>query len=116
LDLTTKDQQDGWNALERLLRIARTDTGQARRVASFLLAWRNAEENGGWDPTDLWNVDAAIADDMLTVVRLIRYSHHSIAPSFGRRQTRVTSAMFGTRHPCLISRSEARQSYLRLTP
>jgi hypothetical protein len=24
--------------------------------------------------------------------------------------------MFGTRHPCLISRSEARQSYLRLTP
>ena len=31
------------------------DTGQARRVASFLLAWHNAEENGGWDPTDLWS-------------------------------------------------------------
>jgi len=75
MDLTTKDQQDGWNALERLLRIGRKDTGQARRVANFLLAWHNAEENGGWDPTDLWNVDAAIADDMLTVVRLIRDSH-----------------------------------------
>jgi hypothetical protein len=62
LDLTTKDQQDGWNAL------ARQDTGQARRVANFLLAWHNAEENGGWDPVDLWNVDAAIADDMLTVI------------------------------------------------
>jgi hypothetical protein len=33
-----------------LLRIARQDTGQARRVANFLLAWHNAEENGGWDP------------------------------------------------------------------
>ena len=75
MDLTTKDQQDGWNALERLLRIARQDTGQARRVANFLLAWHNAEENGGWDPVDLWNVDAAIADDIQTVVRLIRESH-----------------------------------------
>jgi hypothetical protein len=48
---------------------------QARRVANFLLAWHNAEENGGWDPVDLWNVDAAIADDIQTVVRLIRESH-----------------------------------------
>src|SRR5271155_1772591 len=74
LDLTTKDQQDGWNALERLLRIARQDTGQARRVANFLLAWHNAEENGGWDPVDVWNVDADIAEDILTVTRLIRDS------------------------------------------
>jgi hypothetical protein len=44
-------------------------------VADFLLAWHNAAENGGWDPTDLWNVDAAIADDMLAVVRFIRESH-----------------------------------------
>jgi hypothetical protein len=75
LDLSTKNQRDSWNALERLFRIARKDTGQARRVASFLLAWHNAGENGGWDLTDLWNVDAPIADDMLTVVRLIRDSH-----------------------------------------
>jgi len=75
LDLTTTDQQAGWHALERLLRVAQQDTGQALRVANFLLAWHNAEENGGWDPIDLWNVDAAIADDMLTVMRLIRDSH-----------------------------------------
>ena len=75
MDLTTKDQQDGWNALERLLRIGRKDSGQAQRVANFLLAWHNAEENGGWDPTDLWSVDASIAEDMLIVVRLIRDSH-----------------------------------------
>jgi len=38
------------------LQVARQDTGQARRVANFLPAWHNAEENGGWDPVDLWNV------------------------------------------------------------
>lgn len=75
MDLTTKTEQASWLVLERLLRVARQDTGQARRVANFLLAWHNAEENGGWDPVDLWNVDAAIADDMLTVVSLIRDSH-----------------------------------------
>lgn len=61
-------------ALIRLLAIACRDTGQSRRVADFLLAWHNAEENGGWDPTDLWNVDAAVADDMVAVLRLIRES------------------------------------------
>jgi ParB family transcriptional regulator, chromosome partitioning protein len=75
MDLSTPDQQDAWLAPERLLRITRQDTGQARRVANFLLARHNAEENGGWDPVDLWSVDTAIADDMLLVVRLIRDSH-----------------------------------------
>ena len=75
MDLTRPQDQEAWAALARLLRIARTDTGQARRVANFLLAWHNAEENGGWDPTDLWNVDSAIADDILSVMRLIRESH-----------------------------------------
>ena len=36
--------------------------------------WHNAEENGCWNPADLWAVDNAIADDMLAVVRLIRQS------------------------------------------
>ena len=44
-------------ALGRLCQIAKRDTGQSRRVANFLLAWHNAEENGGWDPTDLLGVD-----------------------------------------------------------
>jgi hypothetical protein len=30
----------------------------------------NAEENGGWDPADLWNVDTAVAEDMLAVLKL----------------------------------------------
>jgi hypothetical protein len=57
-------------ALGRLCAIARRDTGQSRRVACFLLAWHNAEENGGWDPTDFWNVDTAVAEDILAVLKL----------------------------------------------
>ena len=61
-------------ALGRLCQIAKRDTGQSRRVANFLLAWHNAEENGGWDPTDLWHVDTAIAEDMLVVLKLANES------------------------------------------
>jgi hypothetical protein len=68
-------QQPAYEALARLLEIAQRDTGQSRRVADFLLAWYNAGENGGWDPIDLWNVDDSIADDILTVLRLIRECH-----------------------------------------
>ena len=55
------------DALERLVRIAKSDTGQSARVANFLLAWWNAGDNGGFDLTDLWNVDHAIAQDMVSV-------------------------------------------------
>ncbi len=75
LDKRMFEQQPAYEALARLLDIALRDTGQARRVANFLLAWHNAAENGGWDPTDLWNVDSAIAADMLLVLELIRVRH-----------------------------------------
>lgn len=58
-------------ALERLIVIAKGDTGQSRRVADFLLAWWNSGACGAFDLTNLWAVDAAIADDMVSVVRLI---------------------------------------------
>lgn len=58
-------------ALKRLIRIARADTGQSRRVADFLLAWWNAGSCGSFDLTNLWGVDTAIADDMVAVFRYI---------------------------------------------
>jgi hypothetical protein len=58
-------------ALERLIDIAQRDSGQSRRVADFLLAWWNAGTCGGFDLTNLWAVDASIAEDMATVFRLI---------------------------------------------
>lgn len=59
-------------ALGRLIDIARLGTVQSSRVADLLLAWYNAEENGGWNPVDLWSIDATIADDMLTVLQGLR--------------------------------------------
>ena len=63
-------------ALDRLIRIAQSDTGQSHRVANFLLAWWNAEECGGFDLTDLWGVDAPIAADMVTVFAILPICQH----------------------------------------
>ena len=56
------------SALERLVRIAMGDSGQCRIVANFLLAWWNAAAYGGFDLTDMWAVDVAIAEDMIAVL------------------------------------------------
>nr|WP_176455186.1 hypothetical protein [Ralstonia solanacearum] len=58
-------------ALERLIEHAQRDSGQSRRVADFLLAWWNAGQCGGFDLTNLWAVDDAIAEDMAIVFRLV---------------------------------------------
>ncbi|SRR6266851_3740645 len=62
-------------AVARLLGMAKTNSGQARRVADFLLAWHNAEENGGWNPVDLWQLDTGIAQDILLVTTFIAVEH-----------------------------------------
>lgn len=56
-------------ALNRLLRVAYSDTGQSKRVADFLLSWWNAATCGGWDPTDLWALDYEISEDILMLLR-----------------------------------------------
>lgn len=59
--------------MARLLDIAiRSDSGQARRVAKFLLARHDADENGGWDPYDLSNLDTSIYEDILSVLAFVR--------------------------------------------
>ena len=59
--------QDEQASLERLLQIAKSDTGQSKKVANFLLAWWNATNCGGFDLTDLWGLDDEIATDMLVI-------------------------------------------------
>ncbi len=58
-------------SLERLIRIAQSDTGQSRIVANSLLAWWNARSCGGFDLTDLWEVDVSTREDMLTVLIVV---------------------------------------------
>ena len=58
-------------ALERLIKIAQSDTGQSRMTAEFLLSWWNASNCGGFDLTTLWAVDTEIAADMVMVFALV---------------------------------------------
>ncbi len=58
-------------AVARLFDLAQSDTGQARRVADFLMAWWNATDLGGFDIADLFSLDRAVAADMATVFALL---------------------------------------------
>jgi hypothetical protein len=73
---------DERGALERLIAIAKTDSGQARKVAAFLMAWWNAASCGGFDLTDLWAVDTKIALDMYRVFGLV-IRHQSYPDTLG---------------------------------
>lgn len=67
-------------AFERLLDLARSDTGQARRVANFILAWWNTESLGGFDIADLFALDAAIANDTATVFDWVARRPNAVYP------------------------------------
>jgi hypothetical protein len=62
-------------ALDRLIRIAKEDTGQSGRVVNFILAWWNARSFGGFDLTNLWALDEVICSDMALVFGLIAKSN-----------------------------------------
>lgn len=73
-------------AFERLLEIARSDTGQSQRVADFVLAWWNATDLGGFDIADLFAVDRAIAEDMATVFTWLSRLNNARYPEAYRAQ------------------------------
>jgi hypothetical protein len=54
-------------AFERLLNVAKSNTGQAKRAANFALDWWNADSCGGFDVVDVFNVGESIAADLATV-------------------------------------------------
>ncbi len=58
-------------ALDLLLDVAKSDTGQARRCADFLLAWWDSGSCGSFDLTNVWGLDTNLADAMVTVFRFI---------------------------------------------
>lgn len=76
---------DEIQAVRRLIRVAKTDTGQGRMVADFLLAWWNPGSCGSFDMTILWGVDASLARDMVKVFGLVARVHEypdKIHPAF----------------------------------
>lgn len=56
------------DALERLFVVAMRDTGQAGRVASFLLSWANQPVYGGFDFSWIRSLDDEIVFDIRTVM------------------------------------------------
>ena len=58
----------------------------------FSPAWWNAGDCGGFDLTDLWMLDRAIADDILTVTRMIAIRHeYSSAYAYGPQCERLVA-------------------------
>lgn len=66
------------SALARLFPLAMSDTGQARRVAAFLMACWNAPELGAFDPADLFALDRAVALDIATVVAFLSEQNDAV--------------------------------------
>lgn len=73
LDSATKQ------ALEQLIAVAQTDTGQGKVCANFLLAWHNPDENGGFALTELWALDDELAQACVVVARWL--GQYAIYPS-----------------------------------
>ncbi|MBW9080656.1 DUF7673 family protein [Agrobacterium pusense] len=67
-------------ALEKLLNVAHGDTGQSRRVANFILAWWNADVHGGFNLTDLADVDRDVCEDMVTVFTFLAREEDLVYP------------------------------------
>ena len=81
---------DAQAALDRLLSVALSDTGQSRIAANFLLAWWNASDWGGFDIADLFSVDRAIAADMASIFAYLgQHGVATYADAFGRRAEMV---------------------------
>src|SRR3546814_18731878 len=77
-------------AIGRLLTIAlpptrAAETGASAKVADFLLAWWNGDECGHFPILHLCNVDAVMAEDMLTVMTYLAQEYTTYADDLGYR-------------------------------
>lgn len=68
------DHDSARAALTRLIPIAKSDTGQSKRVADFLMAWWNGPDLGHFQIADIFGLDVAIAKDITTVIGFLGQS------------------------------------------
>lgn len=71
-------------ALDRLLTMAKGDTGGAKLVADFLLNWWDGA-HGAWTMVDITNVDPETSEDMLTIIAFLAQSGVHYADTWGRK-------------------------------
>ncbi len=87
------------NEVEFLLNVGGRDTGQSARVRNFLLAWWNAEECGGFDFTDLWNMDMEIVESIQRILFILpNYRFYQDKLGFGNRFERLARARIASRN------------------
>lgn len=55
-------------ALDRLISVALSGTGQSKYVADLLLAWWCASDNGGFDPMSFRRLDDSLVADCLRIL------------------------------------------------
>ncbi len=68
--------------IQRLVQVAAGNTSQSGTVGASLLAWWNAKSCRGFDLTDLWTVDNAIAREMLATAAFIA-THREYPAAYG---------------------------------
>jgi hypothetical protein len=84
--------------VEFLLDVAERDTGQSGRMRNFLLAWWNAEECGGFDLTDLWNLDMEIVEAIQRILFVLpNYHSYPDRPGYGERFERLARERIAAR-------------------
>lgn len=79
-------------AIGRLLPIAlpptrAAETGASPKVADFLLSWWNGDDCGHFPIIHLCNLDAVIAEDMLTIMAYLAQEPTIYADAWGYRDT-----------------------------
>src|SRR3546814_11022248 len=78
-------------AIGRLIELARSDTGQARRAANFLLAWWTGEHWGHFPIADLFGVDRDVPAEMATVFSFLGQHGGAVyVDAFDSRDTMAT--------------------------
>lgn len=82
------DNDEVSEAIDRLVAIASSDTGQSALVANFLLAWWDGPSWGHFPITDLFGLDRSVGADVARVFTFLAEQPGAIYPdAFGHRQS-----------------------------
>ena len=107
MDLIATDLTATEAALDRLIEVACSDTGQARRVGNFLLAWWNGPARGAITLAPLVWLDASLGRDIATIIGFLAGHPSAIYPdAFGRRD--AMDALVARWRPELLNGEAAR--------
>lgn len=82
--MTNVSYDDAGDALDRLITVAKADTGQSRRIAAFLLSWWDGPL-GGAPIMDIAEVDRPLREDMLIIIAYLAEHGVTYAYAWNRR-------------------------------